>query len=122
MHLTIATHFCGGAFAGTKTSFSGELATCGMEKSEKTAPIHGNHLDNNCCNDEVLSFSVDNNFTTSSSTVLELYKSIQQAYYLPINIFYQSFSSQSSLFANVFPPGNHLPSAASIEEICVFRI
>jgi len=122
MHLTIATHFCGGVFAATKASFSGELASCGMEHSDNTTPIQGNHFDTKCCDDEVINYSVDNNFAPSSSIVLELFQNISHVYNIPVDISCHSISTNNSFFANVFPPGNFLTNAVSIVDICVFRI
>jgi hypothetical protein len=38
MNLTISSHFCGGVLAATKVSFTGKLASCGMESGQKTIP------------------------------------------------------------------------------------
>ncbi|NOU16081.1 MAG: hypothetical protein HOO91_00790 [Bacteroidales bacterium] len=122
MHLTIATHFCGGVYAATKASFSGELASCGMEQSDKSTPFSSNHFDTKCCDDEVINYSVDNNFAPSNSIVLELIKNISHVYYLPVDISCKSLSTNNSFLANVFPPGNFITNAVSIVDICVFRI
>lgn len=122
MHITVATHFCGGVFAGSKTSFSGELATCGMEESENKTPIQGIHYDTKCCDDNLLTYSVDNNYTTSNSIYLELAKTITTVDYLILDISYLSPSTKRLLSANVFPPGDLGTNAVSIVDICVFRI
>jgi len=36
MHITIATHFCGGEIAATKVSLAGIAASCGMESDKNT--------------------------------------------------------------------------------------
>ena len=36
MHLSVASHYCGGMLAQVKWSFDKELATCGMEGEHNT--------------------------------------------------------------------------------------
>lgn len=122
MHLTMATHFCGGVFAASKISFSGELASCGMESSKEACPIHGNRIHSDCCKDNVLTYSVDNNFSPSSPIIVDLLKSISQTLFIPINISYRSFSTIHSLSSNVIPPGELMANSVSLVDICVFRI
>jgi hypothetical protein len=44
LHLSIATHYCGGMKAASKISFSGKLATCGMENDKTVMPVTGFQL------------------------------------------------------------------------------
>jgi hypothetical protein len=65
MHLSIATHFCGGEVADVKWSFFGKKATCGMEKTQQTCLAH-HKIKSNCCHNIIAFYSVDNNYSPSS--------------------------------------------------------
>ena len=65
MHLTVASHLCGGQLAAVKYSFSGELAGCGMEESQEQAPIQGT-FHTNCCKNHVFSCTADKDYFASS--------------------------------------------------------
>lgn len=122
MHITIATHFCGGRFAASKVSFTGELASCGMENSTDNAPIQGKQIDTKCCDDNILTYSVDNNFSPSNSVIVEYFKTILQDLTIPVSVSLQSFISANSVALNVFPPGKLKVSSVNLSDICVFRI
>jgi hypothetical protein len=122
MHVTIATHFCGGVVAATKISLSGELASCGMESVENSYPLPGNYLSSNCCDDEVSVYAVDNNYTPSFSVIKEFSQNILQVFYIPVNFSICSLTAFNSLHTSAGPPGEQLASAVSMADICVFRI
>ena len=58
LHLTLATHICGGEVAAVKWSVAQESASCGMKPLSCEAS-NATHLKSNCCQDEIRSFSVD---------------------------------------------------------------
>jgi hypothetical protein len=63
LHLTVATHYCGGEIAASKISLSGKLASCGMERAEESCPIQGNLMKSHCCDDVVTLCRRDRNYT-----------------------------------------------------------
>jgi len=121
MHLTVATHYCGGTFAASKISVSGKLASCGMEGTEDTCPLPGDHLKSHCCDDEVTVYAIDGNYTPSFQDITVNTLSVMQSFTLPVNLTFHSIISKRTLFANYHPPDNLLSSAVSLADICVFR-
>ena len=122
LHLSLATHFCGGNIAAKKVSVTGKLASCGMETSEDMCPIHGVHFNSLCCDDEVIGYSTDNIYTPTNSEVINSSQHILQVFNIPVSFSFHSFSDSTSLFTSVGPPDNLLTSAVSLAGICVFRI
>jgi hypothetical protein len=121
MHISIASHFCSGELAAVKLSFSGELATCGMETGDYSSSEQEN-ISSACCHNQLSFNSVDNNYNISSPQLQEpTYKVIPQIYALVDLLAYSSTKTFSS-FTNVFPPGQISSSAVSLPDICVFRI
>jgi hypothetical protein len=121
VNLSIATHFCGGEVAAVKWSLSGEKATCGMEDSDQTSPVHKG-INSNCCHNQVVFYTVDNNYSPSSLQINEVTKTLLQVFYIPVNISFHSFTPSASFSNNALPPGNLLTSNVSLADICIFRI
>ncbi len=122
MHLTIATHFCGGELSASKVSFSGELASCGMEEPSDRCFSSGHHFDSNCCKNKVSVFSIDNNFAPEFSFFNAFSQPVLQAFAIPENITFHSLESVCQIDTDVSPPGSLLANAVSLPKICVFRI
>lgn len=120
LHISIATHYCGGAIAATKVSLSGKPASCGMEGTENTCPLNGKQVKSNCCDDNVLIIAVDNNYSPSFSEIKDITLKIFQVFDIPLNSF-QSISSANFILTSVSPPDKSSFSAVSLAEICVFR-
>jgi len=53
MHLSIATHYCGGEISQVMLSFSHENASCGMCGEKETTTIEKNVSNEACCKDEM---------------------------------------------------------------------
>jgi hypothetical protein len=121
MHLSVATHICGGEVAAVKWSFSGEKATCGMENPKQKCANHKG-ISSNCCQNEVSFYAIDNNFTPSSLQFNEVNKSILQSFNIPVNILFHSFVAANSLCNNVIPPDIVSTNDVSLVDICIFRI
>lgn len=121
MHLSIATHICGGEVADVKWSFTGEKATCGMESDEQSTssePL----IASNCCQNEISILAVDNNYNPSSIQIKEITKSLLQVCNVPVSMTLPSCAA-STLFSTIIgPPDNLLASAVSLPNICTFRI
>ena len=63
LHLSIATHYCGGHLAALKVSINGKLASCNMECLEKASPLTGLQLIPQCSVDVVTFYAIDSNYT-----------------------------------------------------------
>lgn len=122
MHFTIATHYCGGEFAGTKASVSGELASCGMEGLVDECSSPGIHLKKHCCDDKVSFLAVDHNFAPSFNEFTALTQHILQVFIIPVNIEIHSLTVINLISTSVSPPDNFLVHAVSLPKICVFLI
>ena len=122
MHFTIDTHYCGGKFAATKASFSGELASCGMEGLVAEYAIPGIHLKKHCCNDKVSALVVDHNYATSFTNFTAFAQHILQVYIIPVSIEVHALNAINHISTSVSPHGNFLIHAVSLPKICVFLI
>lgn len=122
MHFTIATHFCGGEFSASKVSFSGELASCGMEGTADKCSSIGNHLNSDCCKNEVSVLAVDHNFSPSFTIFKTFAPNLLQVFEIPACIQIHSLTAVNLIYTNVSPPGNFLANAVNLPKICVFRI
>jgi hypothetical protein len=122
MHFTIATHFCEGELSDSKVSFSGELASCGMEGSVDRCFSSGKHSDSDCCKNEVSVLSVDHNFSPSFTVFKIFSPNLLQVFEVPACIQIHSLTAVNITCANAQPPGNFLINAVSLPKICVFRI
>jgi hypothetical protein len=121
MQLSIATHYCGGHLAGVRWSFSGQLATCGMENSKNTCST-GNNIATNCCRNEISYFNVDNNYNLSSAQSQEISKTVIHVFEVPISFFSNSNYLSTNVYADISPPDKTTYKALSLADIGVFRI
>lgn len=123
MHLSLATHLCGGQVSAVKLSFSDEKATCGMCGIEKSTQSAANTISTeNCCKDKMSFLAVDNNYNLS---VLQTNKPVQQllqVLYIPESIGFLFVPQFISHNTNVQPPGKSQPDAVKLSDICVFLI
>ena len=122
MHFTIATHYCGGEIAASKVSFSGELASCGMEGAHDQCPSTGSHIGSNCCKDKVSVFAVDNNYTPSISEFKVFAQPVIPVFDIPVSFQIDNISALNLICTNLSPPGSFQVSDVSLPAICVFRI
>jgi hypothetical protein len=121
MHLSIASHICGGEVAAVKWSLTGKNATCGMESTKQSCPVQ-NGIHSNCCHNEIAYFSVDNNYNPTSFQIQEVSKSLIQVFDVPVSFSFNSSIAANSFLNNVIPPDIALTSAVSLADICIFRI
>jgi hypothetical protein len=122
LHLTVATHYCGGDIAASKISLSGKLASCGMERAEENCPMQGNQMKSHCCDDVVSVYSIENNYAPSYSVQPEISKDNLQVF--AIKTVLAAFSSPFFTFLNsdISPPGVLMSTEVDLSSICVFRI
>jgi len=64
MHLTVASHLCGGELAAVKCSVTGEMASCGMQESQQPVPGNGT-IESGCCKNSVAVCKSDGNYLFS---------------------------------------------------------
>ena len=122
MHLSVATHYCGGKVAASTVSLSGKLATCGMECSEKELPLPGANFIKHCCDDVVTFCGIDNNYTPSFSFVPKSYAYNFQVFAIPVALSVNSCTDIIPLYTSVSPPDELLSTSVDLSAICVFRI
>jgi hypothetical protein len=121
MHLSIASHYCGKELAAMKWSFSGELATCGMEAAENSSSGQ-EYITSACCHNQLSFYSVDNNYNITSLQLQEpIFKVVLQLF-APLCLLSHTSTNICSNFTNVFPPGLATINSVSLPDICVFRI
>ena len=120
MHLSLATHFCGGEVSAVKLSFTHQNASCGMCSTDATA--EKSIAAESCCRNELSFYAVDSNYNPSTLEINKPVNHLLQVFYIPESVGIQFFNTCSSLNANVQPPGKFIASAVSLPDICVFRI
>jgi len=122
MHLSIASHLCGGELAAVKWSVLDEKASCGMQMVKPVNTTQKSFEDESCCKDEISYYSVDNNYNPSfvQTTVPEHH--LLQVFYIPLSLGIQFKNTTLSTHTHVQPPGIYLASAVQLPDICVFLI
>jgi hypothetical protein len=121
LQLTVATHYCGGEIAGSKISFSGKVASCGMEDDDSNQPCTDTYLTTHCCQDVVHSYSITANYFPSLSALPETYQQPSPLFNIPDRAaFRSSISSQTN--SNKSPPGDIVCRSVDLSEICTLRI
>ncbi len=122
MHLSIATHYCGGEISQVMLSFSHENASCGMCGEKETTTIEKNVSNEACCKDEMSFYVVDSNYNPSTLQINYNANQLLHVFDIPKTIGIQSTHTNSTSNTNVQPPGNYIASAVHLPDICVFRI
>ena len=122
LHISIATHYCGGKNMASRVSLTGRLARCGMESSEKAVPFSGYNFINHCCDDLVTFCGTDTNYIPSFSFVPESFQNNFQICAIPAEFTGYSFSGLNPLYTDVSPPGVLMYTSVDLCDICVFRI
>jgi hypothetical protein len=123
MHLTLATHLCGGEVSAVKLSFAHEKASCGMCGEAQNTSGENTFSTEGCCKDEMSFYAVDTNYNPSSFQLNKPVNQLLQVFYIPENIEFSSFCSLYSTNTNVQqPPGEYSAYAVDRPLICVFRI
>ncbi|ADQ79164.1 hypothetical protein Palpr_1015 [Paludibacter propionicigenes WB4] len=121
MHLSLATHLCGGEISAVKLSFDHEKAGCGMCSTEANSG-EKSIAPESCCKDEISFLAVDNNYSPSTIQIYHTANQLLQVFDIPQTIGIVSIHTNSATNANVQQPGNYIAAAVSLPDICVFRI
>lgn len=122
LHFSVATHYCSGKIAASKISLTGKLANCGMEGSEKELPLPGMNFSKHCCDDVIICFLTDHNYTPSFPIVQNSFQYNFQILGIPAGYPVLSPAVSKSLFTNAGPPGAMMSTNVDLSDICVFRI
>ena len=122
MHLSVATHLCGGEIADIKISFTQEKAGCGMCTNEQTFASHTSIDSESCCKDQVSFYAVDSNYEFSSTFLSKFTSKLLLVFDIPQRIGNTFFENKQCANTNVKPPGEFIPEAVELCDICVFRI
>lgn len=120
MHLTVASHYCGGSLAQVKWSFNHTLAGCGMEGEHDAAK--GIQLEQPCCQDQLSTYTTDGQYQVQSLELKQFTPKVVACFTLPKCAFLESKRTVDFLHTPVFPPGIVSPSQVFQETICVFLI
>ena len=122
LHLTVATHYCGGEKISSVVSLTGKLANCGMESSERDLPLPGTNFTTHCCDDVVTLIGVNSIYTPSFSFIPETYQNNFQVLASPVALSVNSNTILIPLYTNVSPPDELMSTNVDLSDICVFRI
>ena len=120
VHLSIATHYCGGNFEAFRVSVSQEKASCGMELRHPVCE-KGKSIGHNCCSDKLASYLINDNFSPAS---FHFIKSVTSDFVILFGITnYISLQLPvSDIPITHSPPGECPPSMVELASICTFRI
>lgn len=121
MHLSVASHYCGGKVAAVRWSLTGQIASCGME-GENENSHSGNGYNNGCCHNEIAYFTVDNDYNPTTFQVTEVSREISQILALPTSIGSKIIIQTTNLYKDVSPPVNMLANSVNLTDLCIFRI
>ena len=122
MHLSIATHLCGGELAAVKWSVLDEKAGCTMEMVKQTNPTEKGYNAESCCKDEISFYAVDNNYQPSTNQLNKSADQLLQVFYIFSTPGIKFTNAKNTTNTNVQPPGKFIASAVSLPDICVFLI
>jgi len=123
LNFSVARHYCRGVEVASRFSLSGELASCGMEETENGCPLHGQMLDNHCCDDSVIMYGIDNTCINSPYSFPEE----SRTNHLPL-LPAQATAVNSMLlltgsyFTDTGPPLSRDPATVHLTSICLFRL
>jgi hypothetical protein len=120
MHLSIASHICGGKVAAIKFSFTGAMASCGMESETKSLPTNG-AISTNCCHNTINFLSVDN-FKPFSFDYNQLCQQVSKLTLFPLKLVYKSLIIDIPFSFNIGPPIVAVCKSRELASLCVFRI
>lgn len=116
--INLAAHYCGGTYIDSKVSFSGKLASCGMEHNIHELP--GLRESVHVCQDLTAAFSLNSNYIPSAFPV-SFNHDLMQFVELPAFIFPDH--ELRLLPGNPDrPPGSGIITDVDPELICIFRI
>ena len=122
LHLSVATHYCGGKEAASSVSVTGKLADCGMAESKNELALSGTNFTRHCCEDVVTFLGTDSNYAPSFSFVPDSFQNNFQVLTFPVKLSAGSYTGINPFYSNANPPGVLMSTSVDLSGICVFRI
>ena len=122
LHLSVATHYCGGKIAASNISLSGKLASCGMEDDHDILPVTGTNISRHCCDNVLVFVGITGNYFPSFSSVPEPFQNHFQVIGIPADLPLKISAIINTISADASPPGNPLCSSVDLSDICILRI
>jgi len=121
MKVSIDRHYCGGHLADIKVSFSGKLASCGMEAQDNKTPGLL-YFENKCCEDQLISYNMAGKFVTEQLKPMNppSWEKVQASH--GVNDVLNPVYSPDNSETPVLPPGDIPFTNVSLSRICVLRI
>jgi hypothetical protein len=120
LHLSVARHYCGGEMIAWKVSFDQKKATCGMCSHETSTSCSVDM--EGCCKDYLSVMTVDNAFQPTEMQNSKVAPIISHTFFILHQFGFPKTNAETTLYANIHPPGNYLPEDVNLAGICVFRI
>lgn len=122
LHFSVATHYCMGNAAASKISFSGQLATCGMESNEDGQPQSGTYYHTHCCDNLLVFCGINCNYFPSFTFVPESFNTDFRVFSVPLSLTTNAISFTEIINSPVNPPGFPAINSVDLSAICVYRI
>lgn len=122
LHISVATHYCGGKEVAATVSISGKLASCGMSCPDEGMPFQGTSMKSHCCEDIVAVYGIDNDYTPSFSFMTGSYQYNFRVLAVSAILPERSQADTYPIFTNISPPGALMSTRVDLSGICVFRI
>lgn len=119
MHLSFATHRCGGELVDARMTFGQSAHACGMMDESITKGIS---FESPCCENHLSNWTVDKHYLTTSFDLSQLPLFSGLLFTTPTILKDVCFTSLLPLNTNVKPPGMLPVSSVSLPFIGVFRI
>lgn len=120
MHISIATHYCGGKVAAVKYSLTGVKASCGMEVNEDVEKV--TQFTANCCEDEVSVYALKDDYRLSSFQIKEIKEILLQYTPVAVSLFIEYINFKNTYYTSVIPPGIKIASTDKLADICILRL
>jgi hypothetical protein len=122
LHLSVATHYCGGKEVATKVSLSGKLASYDMGCSETELPVTGTNFTKHCCDDILIICGIANYYEPTFSFVPDSHQYNSQVFNLHNGLPISFYTDLVPFRTNVNPCGALPFTNLSLSYVCVFRI
>jgi hypothetical protein len=122
INISIATHYCGGNFAGSRVSLSDKTADCGMNpEADKNSSSES--LRKHCCENVLTSVTVCKNyFPESVSSIPQYFPLTTDVNATLSDHISDEFAGFSTHTITISPPGRYSQRSVEQQSICVFLI
>lgn len=122
LHLSLASHFCGGKLSAVKVSITGAKASCGMEEEADSSFPFGKIIKVHCCDDDMTTLAVDSNYSPSSFQSNDFTQKVITVFAIPLTEVITDFYTSRYFNPNLSPPEFFQTNSVELATICVYRI